>query len=134
MCWLIGFCAGVLLCAGRATLPDIRILLLGIVLLGFWTRFLPRSLAPVLHLCLMLLVGLAYAGWRAELRLAQSLPSEWEKKPVTLVVVVRGLATQSADGSRFLAQVERVETSGARVPGLLRLAVSGWSGPSSQTM
>jgi len=133
MTWLIGFCAGVTLCAFLPSLPDWRVVgALGALAIGL-RRFLPHGWQWSVRLGAMLLLGLAYAVWRAGGQMAQELPAEWEMKPVQLVIVVRGLAAQSPDGSRILAEVEQIETKGAKVPTYLRLVARkkhAWPGGS----
>jgi competence protein ComEC len=125
MTWLIGFIAGVTLCAVLPSLPDWRIPVMCGVLLGGWLAFMPAWLKAVWRLLPALLFGLGYAAWCADARMAQALPVEWEMRPVTMVIVVRDLPARVRDGTRFLADVEQVETPGARVPDTLRLNAKG---------
>ena len=67
-------------------------------------------------------LGFGYAGWRAEVRLADALPAEWEGVDVALVGVVDDLPQAGEQGTRFAFTVERVDTPGAVVPGRLSLA------------
>ncbi|MFO1308149.1 MAG: DNA internalization-related competence protein ComEC/Rec2 [Burkholderiales bacterium] len=66
--------------------------------------------------------GYGYAAWRAEVRLADALPSEWEGVDVLVAGVVDDLPDASARGLRFAFAVEHVESPGARVPARLSLA------------
>jgi len=124
MTWLIGFVCGVTLCALLPSLPDWRVLALagGVLALGSaalsgWGRVLG-------HGALMVLLGVGYAAWRADLRMARALAPEWEMQPLSLVVIVRGLPSVTSTGSRLLVDVERIETASAVVPARLRLASS----------
>lgn len=63
--------------------------------------------------------GWAYAAWRAELRLADALPGEWEGRDVVLTGVVAGLPQDFERGLRFTFEVEE---SAAPVPRKLSLA------------
>ena len=133
MVWLIGFVFGVTACATLPALPQVY--LLWLLAGGVWLclRFLSGPFATLGRFCLMFVLGLSYAAWRAEARLAQDLPPAWEMKPIQLVVVIRGLATDTAKGQRMVVQVEQVETPGARVPAYLRLNTRGighWPGGS----
>ena len=65
--------------------------------------------------------GYGVAAWRAELRLADALASEWEWRDVEVVGVVAGLPQSSERGVRFLFEVERVATPDAIVPGRISL-------------
>ena len=67
-------------------------------------------------------LGFGYAAWRAEARLADALPPEWEGEDIALVGVVDELPQRSDRGTRFAFAVERIETAGAIVPGRLSLA------------
>lgn len=71
--------------------------------------------------------GFAYAAWRAEIRLADSLPAAWEGVDIGVVGVVSELPRQFERGERFLFRVEAVETAGAHVPELILLSsYRGW--------
>ena len=67
-------------------------------------------------------LGFGYAAARAELRLADALPAEWEGEDITVVGVVDDLPQLSARGTRFAFAVERTQTRGAIVPSRLSLA------------
>jgi competence protein ComEC len=67
-------------------------------------------------------LGFGYAAWRAELRLADALPPQWEGEDIVVVGVVDELPQVSARGVRFAFAVERVETVGAPVPARISLA------------
>jgi hypothetical protein len=74
--------------------------------------------------------GFGYAAWRAEARLADALPSEWEGRDITVVGIVDDLP-QPVDRERFAFFIERVETRGARVPSSVSLA---WYAPISRDL
>ncbi len=69
---------------------------------------------------LALMLGFGWAHLRAQSRLADALPIAWEGRDVVVTGVVRGLPFEvagiSAGGTRFVFEVERVETPGAIVP------------------
>jgi len=71
------------------------------------------------------LLGFAYAAWRADVRLADALPPEWEGKDIALVGVIDDLPQVTERGKRFAFAVERVETPRAIVPRRLSLAWYG---------
>ncbi len=83
--------------------------------------------------CLMILsaavaVGLGgfyYAAWRAQVRLADQLPTAWEGRDIDVVGVIDELPQIAARGTRLAFAVERVATPGAIVPSRLSL---GWYG------
>src|SRR5262249_15097281 len=63
-----------------------------------------------------------YAAWRAELRLADALPTAWEGRDIELIGVVDELPQRIDGGTRFPFEVERVLTPGAIVPTRISLA------------
>ena len=68
------------------------------------------------RLCLLASValgGLAYAGWRADLRLADALAPEWEGCDIELVGVIDEMPQVADDGTHFAFVVES-----ARAPGM----------------
>ncbi|MDR2788052.1 MAG: DNA internalization-related competence protein ComEC/Rec2 [Candidatus Accumulibacter sp.] len=74
---------------------------------------MPRSL--LLCVCALLL-GFAWAAWRAECRLSDRLPEDWEVRDIRLVGVVAALPQGFERGERFAFDVESVDTPGASVP------------------
>ena len=67
-------------------------------------------------------VGFDYASVRADLRLADALPSDWEGEDITVVGIVDDLPQFSPRGSRFAFAVEEVRTRSAVVPSRVSLA------------
>lgn len=74
-------------------------------------------------LLLAVLAGFFYAAWRAEIRLADSLPRHWEGREISLTGRVLGLPEATPNGLRFVLDQARGETPGATVPARLQL---GW--------
>src|SRR6478609_2487900 len=70
--------------------------------------------------------GFMYAGWRAQLRLADELPPAWEERDIQLRGVVDDLPQSTGEGVRFAFAVERTDTPGAIVPERISLA---WLAP-----
>ena len=64
-------------------------------------------------------IGWSYAGWRAELRLADALPGELEGRDVQMTGVIASLPQDFERGLRF---VFAVEESAAPVPRRISLA------------
>ena len=85
---------------------------------GWRSRIALRAVA----LAACVLAGVTYAAWRAELRLADALPPEWEGEDVTVAGVVDDLPRATERGVRFALAVESVLTEGARVPRRISLA------------
>lgn len=52
------------------------------------------------------MLGFSYAAMRAEVRLHEQLPVEYEKRDIELSGLVRGLPEARADGTRFVFEVE----------------------------
>ena len=73
-----------------------------------------------------LALGFGYAALRAENRLGDTLPREWEGLNVRITGVVDDLPALSERGARFAFAVETVHTPRARVPSRLSL---GWYAP-----
>jgi len=85
----------------------------------------PARLA-LLVIAAALLAGCGYAAWRAQVRMAEELPREWEGVDVEILGVVSDLPANSPQGARFAFTVERVRTPRAVVPAELSLA---WFAP-----
>ena len=66
--------------------------------------------------------GFGYAAWRADARLAEALPVEWEGEDIRLVGIIDDLPAAAPGGARFAFAVERVLTPRAIVPSRLSLA------------
>ena len=89
----------------------------------------PRACALVTVVCTVLCAGLAGFGYgtlRAQVRLADVLPSQWEGVDLELIGVVDDLPQNTDQGTRFAFAVEHVETAGAIVPTRISLA---WYAP-----
>jgi len=86
---------------------------------------LPRRLRQGGLLLLVLAAGFLYAAWRAELRLAESLPRLWEGRDVSLSGRVLDLPETTPNGVRFLFAVEAIRTPGATLPARVQV---GWHG------
>ena len=67
-------------------------------------------------------LGFAYAALRADLRLSDALPREWEGQDLRIVGVVDGLPANGDSGARFAFAVERVITPRVHVPARISLA------------
>ena len=128
---LVAFAAGVVLLQWQPALPELGPPLGGAALAAgatFAFRVLGRrsAIARILAAgCAVLAsgaLGFGYAAWRADARLADALPTEWEGADVAVVGVVDELPQSSERGTRFAFAVERTETAGATVPARLSLA------------
>ena len=89
-----------------------------------WTRGIARGLV----VSAAALAGFGYAAWRADLRLADALPTAWEGQDIVVVGVVDDLPRASDRGHRFALRVERDRDAGsAVVPSRLSLSWHGGS-------
>jgi competence protein ComEC len=66
-------------------------------------------------------IGFAYAAVRAEMRLQQHLPVEFEQRDIELTGFVRGLPEPQAEGTRFLFEVESNGAGLRDFPRIVRL-------------
>ena len=125
MRWLIlAFAAGAAWLQTRPGLPALAwagvLPLLGLVLA--WPGLARFPLARALGLGLLAaLLGFFYAAWRADLRLAEHLPPQWEGRDVALVGRVLGLPETTPNGLRFVFEQDRTASPGAVIPGRLQL-------------
>jgi competence protein ComEC len=122
------FVGGIAWIQWQSDLPGGNSLLLmaiaGVLLLAVGWR-MAGARAPV---CLLaaLLLGASWAGWRAQLRLADDLPEANEGRDVEVVGVVAGLPQAFERGLRFDFDVERASVT---VPARISLAwYRGWRG------
>ena len=122
---ILGLVIGAFFLQGMATLPlgnsVLWMIACGLaVLLAFALGMRNSVFAQGAMLVLMLaagaMLGFGYAQWRAELRIAQELPREWEGRDVEIVGVVASLPTINERGTRFEFDIERVVTEAAKIP------------------
>src|SRR5258706_892245 len=119
----LAFLAGTFALQQAAELPETRIaglgaaLLLALVLVGREAR-LARA---VLVLAAGFAFGYGAAAWRAENRVADELPVDWEGRDIEVVGVVAGLPQPGEKGVRFAFDVERTRTQRATVPETISL-------------
>lgn len=80
----------------------------------------------ILILLVSFAIGFAWAGWRAQVRMADELPAAWQGVDVRIEGVVAGLPDRDTHSERFDFRVENSLTPGAQVPGRIRLS---WPAP-----
>jgi competence protein ComEC len=69
-----------------------------------------------------LCVGFGYAAWRAQTRLAVSLPSAWEGRDIEVAGSIKGLPSRDDKGARFLFEVESADAPIAAFPRVIQLS------------
>ncbi|MBW7903168.1 MAG: DNA internalization-related competence protein ComEC/Rec2 [Rhodocyclaceae bacterium] len=121
---VLAFAAGALLLQMQAALPTTAqsLALAALLPVALGCRRLRLPGAGVFVVVAAFALGFAWAGLRAEWRLADALPAEWEGRDVELVGVVAELPQAFANGERFVFAVESVATAGAAVPRRLMLS------------
>ena len=127
---MLGFCLGIGALQWQPTLPAWGALLAGLVALMSLTVVLRWQCGPLdgaikpfrviafhaASIVLAIALGFSWAAWRAELRLADELPIEWERRDISVVGVIAELPREFEHGRRFVFAVEQVETPQAKVP------------------
>jgi competence protein ComEC len=122
--FIAGFVAGTLLLQQADALPAWPVGAAGMALwlASYFLRDAPAWARGLAALACGALIGYGFAAWRAETRLADALPREWEGRDITLVGVVAGLPQVTPRGTRFPLDVERIETPQVHVPQSISLA------------
>ncbi len=131
---ILAFAIGVLALQWQPELPPSGLWALGSCMIFLtalvWRGWVRQGLLVVACFAL----GFAWAGWRAESRLADRLGAEWEGRDIELVGVVAGLPQDFANGTRFEFAPEFVLTAAdgktVAVPG--RIMLSRYQGHSDE--
>lgn len=134
---ILAFACGVIFLQWQAALPATALLFSGaaagiFVLLGpaSWSRRL-SLLSRLLVVLAAALLGFVWAGWRAQVRLADELPVAWEVRDIQLVGVIAGLPQRFERGERFVFDIESAspvaapeaaDAAGFKVSGRLMLS------------
>ncbi len=92
-------------------------------LLALYFLLREKSTRTVIALSLALIIGASYALLRAELRISDELPREWEGRDIELIGVIDELPQADAQGIRFAFDVEKIITPDVHVPQRIAL---GW--------
>src|SRR5687768_6768077 len=129
--FVLAFTLGTAALQQQAELPALRWALAGLVLL-LGSVFIPRERRIARGLAILAagtLAGYGLAAWRAEARLAEELPRALEGQDVAVTGIIAGLPQATANGVRFLFEVEE----GVSVPRLVSLAwYEPWARESAQ--
>lgn len=91
-------------------------------------RIWQRRFAYLLLLLGGVMAGFGWAAWRAEIRMQQSLPPEWEGRDVLVKGVIDSLPVDVSRGMRFTLRVEATEPPAAPVPEHIMLTWGQWGG------
>ncbi|WP_322063923.1 ComEC/Rec2 family competence protein, partial [Burkholderia cenocepacia] len=129
----IAFALGVVVLQRQAALPGAvawtvgAAVLAGCAVLGAWCvrRRRTRAVAAcgwMLWALAACIAGFGYAAARAEWRLSDNLPTEWEGRDIVVTGVIRGLPVIDETGARLLFAVESNDAGLARFPPLIRLS------------
>lgn len=123
---IIGFASGTLLLQAQAALPAVWLLwCMSLVVPPLACVYharrhvLPQPWRVLLLGALAVSAGFAWAAWRAEWRLADALPEQWQSRDIELRGVISGLPQKMNDGWRFEFDVEHAS---APVPGRVQLS------------
>ena len=90
----------------------------------------PHVLRGAVALAASAVLGFSWAAWRAEIRIADELPAQWERRDIELIGVVASLPQHYDRGLRFEFDVETVLTPQAHVPP--RIVLSWWGGATAR--
>ncbi|WP_321932953.1 DNA internalization-related competence protein ComEC/Rec2 [Burkholderia cenocepacia] len=129
----IAFALGVVVLQRQAALPGAvawtvgAAVLAGCAVLGAWCvrRRRTRAVAAcgwMLWALAACVAGFGFAAARAEWRLSDNLPTEWEGRDIVVTGVIRGLPVIDETGARLLFAVESNDAGLARFPPLIRLS------------
>lgn len=107
--------SGLVLTAWLPILPDWRIGFIPVCVLSGW-HWLPQRVKPwLLPLC-ALLMGIAWASWRAEQRLNERLPPELEGQAIELTATVRDIPKAGEFGTRIRFTVDETDKQTRQLP------------------
>jgi competence protein ComEC len=117
---ILAFAAGVVWLQWQPVLPDLPVLAglggCGVLLAALRLHWRRAAAAAAIA---AFLLGIAWAGWRAQLRLAEELAAADEGRDIEVVGVVAGLPQTFENGLRFSFDVEQAS---AAVPSHVSLA------------
>lgn len=125
---ILTFAVGVWLLQQQASLPGLfwlwLLLPLSLLLYGLrrCTSWPAIWSVGMLRKALWLGLGFFWAAIFAQLRLAETLPENWEGRDIQVSGVIASLPVVNTRGRRFEFDVERVDTPGAKVPAHIQLS------------
>ncbi|MEC5387644.1 DNA internalization-related competence protein ComEC/Rec2 [Uliginosibacterium sp. H3] len=109
--WVVAFASGIWWCQQQAVLPPLLPLLAYAIVLGLgcalaW-RWRASKLMQVVACLLMFACGVVWAAWRAEMRLAETLPAAMEGGDFVVSGYIADLPDRGERGTRFLFRAEQ---------------------------
>lgn len=119
---ILAFASGVIYLQMQAALPVWWPWALGGGVLLLPRLFKPHAVTRGLAILACFALGLAWASWRAEIRLADQLAVDWEGRDIEIVGVVAGLPQDFSHGTRFEFALEKTLTAGIAVPPRIMLS------------
>ncbi|PXW85456.1 competence protein ComEC [Nitrosomonas sp. Nm84] len=125
---ILAFVSGTGLLQQQDKLPELTWilgLLLLVIVIGWLRRYQSAGLIIVNNILLWIVffgLGFLWAAAFAHWRLADSLPSQWERQDIQIIGVIASLPQKNDRSARFQFDVEQVATEGAIVP--QRIALS----------
>ena len=127
--FIIAFASGVFCLQQQASLPVVVPEMawacgIGPVLWGLRNRSgrMVRSLRIVVGMALFFALGFAWAAWRADVRLAETLDEAWQGQDLTVRGVVASLADDFDQGLRFEFALDEASTVQGHLPSRLLLS------------
>ena len=119
---ILAFAAGVLGLQMQPALPAWVPLAVGGLLLCLPRLRWSNGIARVMVALGCLVLGVAWASWRAEIRLADQLAADWEGRDVEVVGVIAGLPQDFSHGTRFEFDVKTRLTAAVHIPDHIMLS------------
>ena len=110
---ILGFAAGVLVVQNLSELPMWTFAALTGVLLILPSLRWNNGATRLLTLIACCILGVAWATWRADIRLADHLDSAWEGRDIEVTGIIAGLPQDFSNGTRFEFDVNSASTVGA---------------------
>ncbi|BBO59980.1 DNA internalization-related competence protein ComEC/Rec2 [Mycoavidus sp. B2-EB] len=126
---LVCFAAGTWALQQSAELPSLWGLCIGVASLSLWAvapRVLHRMQWPrgrtLWLMCAAFLAGYSWAAWRAQLRLAYTLPLEFERRDIKATGIIASVPLTDARRTRFIFKIEQSDPTAPFMPRLVQLS------------
>lgn len=119
--WLPPLVLGMIVAQYLPSLPNVWASILLAILAFVCSFFSFKSMRYWFAVLTCFMLGMSVSVWQSEHFFQDALPEEWVKKTVIVEGIVAALPHDTAQGRRFIFEVKKVETEGARVPKRLQL-------------